>query len=120
MFKYVWISLGFLSLTLGIIGIVLPLVPTTPFLLLTLFSFSKGSPKFHAWFKKTKLYRDYIESYQPGREIPIRKKVEIVCSVFIITGLSFYFFEILYVRIILASVFFGHLVYFFIIQKTKS
>jgi len=47
--RYFWISLGSLSLALGIVGIPLPLLPTTPFLLLAAFAFSQGSPRLHDW-----------------------------------------------------------------------
>ncbi|MBT7335081.1 MAG: YbaN family protein [Gammaproteobacteria bacterium] len=47
--KYLWISLGWISVTLGFLGIFLPLLPTTPFLLLAAFSFSKGSEPLHNW-----------------------------------------------------------------------
>lgn len=118
--RYLWVTLGGISLALGILGIFLPLLPTTPFFLLTVFCFSKGSEKFHKWFISTKMYKDYIESYRPNRPVPLRKKIEIVCSVLLVVSVSFYFVENLFIRIILALVFIGHLFYFGFFMKTKK
>ena len=53
--KIVWIVLGFLCLGLGTIGIVLPILPTVPFYMATLFCFAKSSKKLHDWFIGTNL-----------------------------------------------------------------
>jgi len=118
--KYFWITLGCISLGLGVLGIFLPLLPTTPFFLLTLFCFSKGSEKFHRWFVSTKMYTDYIESYRPDKPVPLRKKIEILVSVLVVVSISFYFVENTYLRIILSLVFIGHLIYFGLFMKTKK
>ena len=55
--RYFWISLGCISFILGTIGIILPLLPTVPFYLLTLYCFSKGSQRLHQWFRQTDLYK---------------------------------------------------------------
>jgi uncharacterized membrane protein YbaN (DUF454 family) len=61
--KIIWIILGSLALLLGMIGIVVPILPTTPFLLLTLTFYAKGSTRFEIWFKHTKLYKRYLEDF---------------------------------------------------------
>ena len=58
--KIFYVILGFISLGLGLIGIILPILPTTPFLLLTAFCFVKGSDKFDKWFKGTKIYKNQL------------------------------------------------------------
>ncbi|HRP52012.1 MAG TPA: YbaN family protein [Fluviicola sp.] len=118
--RYFWLVLGIVSVGLGIIGIPLPLLPTTPFFLLAVFSFSKSSDKFHKWFVSTKMYKDYIESYRPGRPIPLRKKLEILTSVLLIMIASFYFISNTWLRFMFCSIFLGHILYFTIIIKTKK
>jgi uncharacterized membrane protein YbaN (DUF454 family) len=118
--RYLWVTLGGISLVLGILGIFLPLLPTTPFFLLTVFFFSKGSEKFHSWFISTKMYKNYIENYHPDKPVSLRKKIEIVCSVLIVVSISFYLIESTSIRVILALVFIGHLIYFGFFMKTKK
>ena len=61
--KIVWIVLGFLCLGLGTVGIVLPILPTVPFYMATLFCFAKSSKKLHDWFIETNLYKNYLDSF---------------------------------------------------------
>jgi len=114
-----WTTLGVIALGLGILGIPLPLLPTTPFFLLAVFCFSKGSDRFHKWFISTKMYKDYIESYRPNQPLALKKKLEIVLSVTLVLAVSFYFVKEWYLKAMLASIFVGHLIYFFGIIKTK-
>jgi uncharacterized protein len=72
--KMIYVSLGFLTLGLGVIGIILPVLPTTPFLLLTLYFFSKGSDKFHQWFINTKLYHKYLKRFAEERSMTRKQK----------------------------------------------
>lgn len=73
-----YVVLGFLSLGLGIIGIILPILPTTPFLLLTAFCFVKGSDKFDRWFKGTSIYKKHLESFEKNRAMTLKTKITIL------------------------------------------
>lgn len=73
--KYFFISCGFLSLILGIIGIFIPVLPTTPFLLLTAVCFSKGSEKFHARLLSHPILGPPILDWQKNHVIKIKFKI---------------------------------------------
>lgn len=66
--KYLFILLGFISLIFGIIGIVTPVLPTTPFILLSAYLFSKSSKKWHDFILNNKVFGKYIKDYQEKKE----------------------------------------------------
>lgn len=73
--KYVFMLIGFVSLVLGIIGIFLPLLPTTPFLLLSAAMFFRGSPRAYKWLLGHRYLGPYIRSFREDRSIPLRAKI---------------------------------------------
>ena len=72
--RHLWLVLGFLSLGLGAAGAVLPLLPTTPFILLAAFCFGKSSPRFHAWLIGHRLFGPMIADWRERRAIRPRAK----------------------------------------------
>jgi uncharacterized protein len=60
--KTIWMVIGSISALLGILGIILPGLPTTPFLLITIIAYSKGSKRFYTWFIQTRYYKKYLQS----------------------------------------------------------
>lgn len=73
--KYFFIFLGLFFLGLGIVGIVVPLLPTTPFLILAAICFNQGSPRFHTWLLNHKLFGPPIIDWQKRRAIRIPYKI---------------------------------------------
>ena len=73
--KTICIILGTISLGLGILGIFLPLLPTTPFLLLTAALYFKGSPRLYQWLLNHKYFGTYIRNFRENKAIPLRAKI---------------------------------------------
>ena len=71
-------SLGFVFVALGFAGIFLPLVPTTPFLLLAAGCFAKSSPAFHDWLLNHRLLGHYVRDWERDRSIPLGAKITAV------------------------------------------
>ena len=73
--KTLYIVLGSISLGLGILGIFLPLLPTTPFLLLTAALYFKGSPRLYNWLLNHRHFGPYIRNFRENKAIPLRAKI---------------------------------------------
>ena len=69
---------GFIALGLGLIGIVLPILPTTPFLLLASVCFMRGSNRLDIWFKDTKIYKKHLENFIKHRSLTLKQKTLIL------------------------------------------
>ena len=82
--------LGFLFLACGIIGIVVPLLPTTPFLLLSASLFFRSSPRVYNWLLNHRYLGTYIRNFQQKRTIPLRVKI-IITTLLWITSLHCFF-----------------------------
>ena len=79
--RILFIILGFIFVGIGVIGIAVPILPTTPFLLLASFFFAKGSKKFHDWFMSTKLYKKHLESFVKSRAMTLKSKLSILLKI---------------------------------------
>ena len=80
------IIVGSLSLVLGIVGIFVPMLPTTPFLLLSAAAWVKASPKLYKWLMNHKLFGEYIRNYREHRAIPLRAKIISVSLLWLTIG----------------------------------
>ena len=76
--KFLYIVVGLISFALGGIGVVLPILPTTPFLLLSSFCFVRGSERFNRWFRGTKMYKKHLESFVNNRAMTMKQKITIL------------------------------------------
>ncbi len=102
MIRYVLIIIGSLSVALGFIGIFLPLLPTTPFLLLAAVCYIKGSPALYHWLIEHKLLGRFIKGYLNGEGIPLRAKIFSIALMWLFMAYSgFFIVKIMFVRMIL-------------------
>lgn len=115
--KILYIIIGCISLGLGIIGVILPILPTVPFVLLAPFCFAKSSERLNGWFKNTKLYRE--NNIKSG--MTKQAKVRIMCSVTLLMSIGFIMMglkDIVVGNIVLLIVWIFHMVYFTLGVKT--
>ena len=81
--KYLLIILGSICLALGVIGIFLPLLPTTPFLLLSAALYVRSSDKLYQWLIHQKYLGEYIRNFREHKAIPLRAKITSITMVWI-------------------------------------
>ena len=86
--KIILIILGTVSLGLGIVGVVLPMLPTTPFLLLSLACFMRSSRKLYEFILLNKYLGPYVKDYVSGKGIPIHAKKKAILLILITIGFS--------------------------------
>jgi uncharacterized membrane protein YbaN (DUF454 family) len=104
MHKPLLITLGFLFVGLAVVGIFLPVLPTTPLLLLALACFAKSSEKLHNWLLTHKTFGPLIRQWHETRSMPRRAKVYALISIVIAGGISFFSVDTLMLQLLLIAV----------------
>ena len=82
------VIVGTISMAVGIIGIFVPILPTTPFLLLAAVCYMKGSNRLHQWMLNNRLFGAYIKSYIQGRGMPLSIKILTILLLWISIGVT--------------------------------
>ncbi|MDR1953545.1 MAG: YbaN family protein [Clostridiales Family XIII bacterium] len=119
--KIVFLIIGLLSVGLGAIGVVLPILPSTPFFLLALYCFARSSKRLHTWFLSTSLYKKHLQTFVNHKSMTMKTKLSILISVTVVMGAGFYFMKAVPVgRILLAIVWVAHMYYFLFRVKTEN
>lgn len=116
--KYIFITFGFICIAIGAVGVVLPILPTTPFLLAASVCFAKGSSRFNNWFKSTMLYKNNLESFEKNRSMTIKTKLCILIPVTMLLLVAFFMMHNLPGRITIASLII--IKYYYFIFKIKT
>lgn len=111
--RVIWLILGFLSMGIGAVGVVLPVLPTTPFLLLASFCLAKGSERFHRWFTGTKLYKRHLESFVKNRSMTLKTKFSLLIPASCMLLLAFLAMQNVYGRAFIIFLIIFKYVYFF-------
>ena len=102
------------------VGAVLPILPTTPFILVAAFCFARSSDRLNSWFKGTKVYKMVLEGYMTKRSMTLRAKLTILVPVTVLLAVGFAMMgSVPAGRAIVAIVWVGHIVYFGFVVKTE-
>lgn len=86
--RYLMIAAGMVCFAAGFIGVFVPVLPTTPLLLLATFLFAKSSPRLHAWIGKTKVYQSYVVPFKENGGITLPKKLHILGASYTVMAIS--------------------------------
>lgn len=118
--KLMFITFGILSVSIGAIGAVLPVLPTTPFLLLGSYFFSRGSDRFDSWLKSTKLYKENLESFEKNRSMTRKTKIYLMVLSSTMIWISVFTVDKLYLRVLLVGIDVFKYYYFIFRIKTEE
>lgn len=97
--RYLLLGIGGIFTLLGFAGAVLPLLPTTPFLLVAVLCFAKSSDRFHDWLIQTKVYQAYVEDFRKHRGYTMKKKIQLLISLYIVVGFSIWMVDVTMIRL---------------------
>lgn len=114
------VALAFVFLGMGAVGIVLPILPTTPFLLLAALLFAKGSDKFHKWFVGTNIYKTYMEQAVTKKVMAKTAKKKVLMTLGIIFVIGFAVSPVWYAKVLILIVAAIHFYYFLFRIKTEE
>ena len=89
--KKLLIAAGSICVVLAVLGMILPVLPTTPFLLLAAICYERSSPRFYNWLITNRYFGEYIRNYREGRGIPMRQKVITLAILWVTIGYGAFF-----------------------------
>ena len=121
--RITFVGSGCVSLALAVIGVVLPILPTVPFLALAAFCFAKSSDRLNNWLINTKFYQNNLADFKAGKGMTVKTKVRILATVTLVMAIGLIAMlmkGIIVGSIILSVVWLGHIYYFGFKVKTRE
>jgi uncharacterized membrane protein YbaN (DUF454 family) len=119
-YRYLYFISGVLLVAIGVIGIFLPILPTTIFLILASACFIKSSPQANEWLRNHKILGAYIKNYQDKSGLTIKTKIINITLLWIMISISALFFtELWYIRVLLLAIAIGVTVHLVMIKTKK-
>lgn len=109
--RTILIIIGWLAVVLGTLGVFLPVLPTTPFILLAAWCFSRSSPRFHHWLLYRSWFGGYLRFWQKHKAMPAGAKPRAIVVILITFGLSLWMVKMTWVRILLLIILFCLLIF---------
>ena len=119
--RITFVVLGCVSLALAVIGVVLPILPTVPFLALAAFCFAKSSDQLNNWLINTKFYQNNLADFKAGKGMTVKTKLRILATVTLVMAIGLIAMlmkGVIVGSIILSVVWLGHIYYFGFKVKT--
>lgn len=119
--RITFVVLGCVSLALAVLGVVLPILPTVPFLALAAFCFAKSSDRLNNWLIITKFYQNNLADFKAGKGMTVKTKVRILATVTLVMAvglIAMLMKGVIVGSIILSVVWLGHIYYFGFKVKT--
>lgn len=118
--RYFYFYSGILLVIIGAVGIFLPILPTTIFLILASACFIKSSPKAHQWLKNHKLFGQYIRTYEENSGLTIKSKIFNILFLWIMISISIIFFTSkISTKIVLLVIAIGVTIHLLLIKTKK-
>jgi hypothetical protein len=103
--RVLFFTLGLTFLGIGAIGIVLPVLPTTPFIIVSALCFGKSSKRFERWISNNRYFGSYIENYKTKKGVPLDVKIKSIIFLWVMLLVSIFFFiSNIYIQILLMVV----------------
>ena len=102
--KIVFMILGFLFTGIGLIGVYLPVLPTTPFLILAAACFARGSEKFHTWLTQLPLYQNNVAPLLEGKGMTKEKKYKVLALITLLLAICFFVIPVKHARMAIVFV----------------
>jgi uncharacterized membrane protein YbaN (DUF454 family) len=120
-YRYLYFMSGVLLVAIGVIGIFLPVLPTTIFLILASACFIKSSPKANEWLRNHKILGMYIKNYQDGTGLTVKSKIfNIIFLWFMISVSAIFFTELWYIRLLLFAIAVGVTIHLMMVKTKKD
>ena len=119
--RIAFVVLGCISLAFAVLGVVLPILPTVPFLALAAFCFAKSSDRLNNWLLNTKFYQNNLADFKAGKGMTVKTKVRILATVTLVIAVGLIAMLIKGVivgSIVLVIVWLSHIYYFGFKVKT--
>lgn len=116
--RYIYLMIGMISFGLGFIGIVLPILPTTPFLLLAGFCFARSSKRVHNWFVSTKAYQRHLEPFVKKRAMTLKTKICILSLASFMLAFPLFLTDLWWLRVFIIGLYIFKYYYFLFKIKT--
>ncbi|MEL7561569.1 YbaN family protein [Dehalogenimonas sp. 4OHTPN] len=118
--RIILIGIGTLALSLGVLGVFLPLLPTTPFLLLAAACYTRSSPRFYHWLIHHHWLGEYIRNYREHRAIKLRAKVSAIVILWLAIFISMMAVDVTWIRLLLVVIAAGVTVHLLTLRTIKS